>query len=268
MSTEEFNPFASPTADISPTKSPEKDELYPLVPTTKATISEVPPPFRGKARPLLQRFLRNASEGIVRLTFALPFLLMYLVVPQLASPQFVIGVVVGLPFLWFLSKLEKATNGQRWWEPRMIEQIVLRDDALFSANDTPYELIYLTTGEPIKRRSFQLFTKVAEIKEVALIRFDKSNGEVLIEGDLTRYRIPKGSLWNVDVKQIYFNSSERSVVRMVMDTEHGPTTINILSTDNATWRDLVRLDTSLKSRALGLIAKIYEINNGLTTPEE
>ncbi len=268
MSDSSINPFASPTADISPSKPPEPDEVYPLVPTTKAIVTDVPAPFYGAVRPRWQRFLRGASESMIKVAFAVPFCLMYLFISSLYSPQFFLAVVLAIPYLWLVITLEKATTAKRWWGPRMLDQLQIRDDTLFSVEDTPYELVCLTTGQPKNQRTFRLYTKVAKIVDVGLIRFDKTNGEILLEGDRKRYRMPRGSLWNFELQEIRFNSSERAVVRLVMETENGPHEIHLLSTDTHTWRDFIHLDMPLRSRALHLAREIYEVNNPSHTPKE
>lgn len=262
MSTEEFNPFASPAADISETKAPEADDVYPLIPTTKADVTNVPAPFAGAARSMWQRFLRAASESIVKVAFASPFILIIAFVPEFYSVRMLLAVTVGLPFLWLITRLENLTAHKAWWKPRMVDQLKVRPDALFSAEETPYQLVFLTTGAPKKVRSFRLTSGTSKIVDIGLIRFDEAQGEILLEADKKRYRIPRGSLWTFDVRELRLDNGKRAAVRVVLDTNVGPQELHLLPPETHTWRDLIRLDWTLVRRAEELTEQIYHVNHG------
>lgn len=266
MSDSSINPFASPTADISETKAPEAEEVYPLVPTTKAVVTNVPAPFGGAATSMWQRFLRGASESIVKVSFAFPFVLIVAFVPEFYSLPMLLAVAIGIPFLWLVVRLEKETTHKAWWLPRMIDQLKVRPNALFSTEETPYQLVFLTTGAPQKVRSFHLSSSTSKIIDIGLIHFDEVQGEILLEADKKRYRIPRGSLWTFDVRELRIDNGKRAAVRLVLDTDDGPKELNLLPPETHTWRDLFRLDWHLIRQAEELAEQIYRVNHGNESP--
>ncbi|RCS41485.1 hypothetical protein DTL42_23320 [Bremerella cremea] len=257
MSDSSINPFASPTADISETQA----EVYPLVPTTKADVTDVPAPFARTARTMEQRFLRVLSESITSFALALPFILLIFLVTEFYSLRMLLAVILGIPFLLFVVRLEKATAPKAWWLPRMIDQLKVRPGALFSAEETPYQLVFLVSV-PKKVPVFRLSSVITKIADIGLIRFDLGQREILLEGDAKRYRIPRGSLWTFDIYKLQFNSGNRAVVRMVLDTDDGPHELYLLPLETRTWHDLIRFDWALVRRAVELAEQIHLVNHG------
>ena len=266
MSDSSINPFASPTADISETKSPEAEVIYPLVHTTKADVTQVPPPFARAARTMGQRFLRAISESITKIAFVLPFVLPIFFVTELYSLRMLMAVTLGIPFLWFVVRLEKETTPKAWWLPRMIDQLKVRPDALFSAEETPYQLVLLVSV-PKKVRVFRLSTSIGKIADIGLIRFDLAQGAILLEGDAKRYHIPRGSLWTFDILILPLDSGNRAVVRLVLDTDDGPHELYMLPLEKLTWRKIIGLDWTLSQEAHQLAEQIHLVNHGSPSTE-
>ncbi len=230
MSTEEFNPFTSPQTDISEVQRPDPDEDFPLVPTTHAVISDVPPPYKGAARSLAQTLSRIlAGMFVVSL-----------------SGCFVCLFLSGLPLIWGTVPILFGTtslyivlnkwfpvfgNEEQWGQSRMIQQLKCRPAPLFRADQEPYQFVTLTGGAPEEPRSFRFHWGFSKTLDIGLIRVDMMKREALLEADTKRYHMPRGCLWNCELREVPLESGNRLAVRLVIEADDGPHELHLLPPD-------------------------------------
>lgn len=225
MSSNNDNPFASPEmSDLTPSR-PDPDEDYPLVPTTHAVISDVPPPYRGAAGYDLAVLARNISHGLISISIGCFFIAVTMLPLTPWQLRWALG---GLFFVLVVSLLVSSLlasifrRDHQWWQTRMIQQLKRRPDPLFRADQEPYQFVTLTSGAVEKPQSFRLTTGQSHTLDIGLIRVDMAQREVLLEGNQKRYRIPHGSLWNGELCELPFESGNAWVVRLVVETDDGP----------------------------------------------
>lgn len=234
MSSNNDNPFASPeTSDLTLSR-PDPDEDYPLVPTTHAVISDVPPPYRGAAGYDWAVLARNVSQGLISISIGCFFIAVTILPLSAWQLRWALGglflvLVVSLLVSRLLALLFRSD--QQWWQARMIQQLNRRPNPLFRADQEPYQFVTLTSGAVEKPQSFRLTTVQSHTLDIGLIRVDMTQREVLLEGNQKRYRIPHGSLWNGELCQVPFDSGNTWVVRLVMETDDGPFEIHLRPAD-------------------------------------
>ncbi|MEW4454442.1 hypothetical protein AB1L30_17335 [Bremerella sp. JC817] len=262
MTTPEFNPYASPEADQPGSDKPEADTTFPLQATAIAQIEEVPAPYAGKVRTLVNRFMVGLANVMIRLPIvgAVYFLIRY--APEwmnlggLASLALT-AMVIGVFTVVFL--LINALCEDRWWEVMMRRQVDRRPSPWIVSDTYRSQFVTLTSSKPQAMASFQLGTNDAEIIDIGLLRLDHETGEIILECDLRRYRIPRASLLACDVRQITLHTPWTPVVRIACETLTGPSEFCILASDTNPWRIFVR--RYRRKRAEEIAEEIYSLPN-------
>ncbi|RCS41484.1 hypothetical protein DTL42_23315 [Bremerella cremea] len=235
MSSDNDNPFASPETSNLDLSHPDPDEDYPLVPTTRAVISEVPPPYRGAAGygwAILARRVSQVLISIIGIGYG------FIVMTMLPlSPWQQHWALAGLFVVFLLSMLESLLIGivfrsdQQFWQARMIQQLKRRPDPLFRADQEPYQFVTLTSGAVEKPKPFRLTIGQPHTLDIGLLRAHMTQREVLLEGNLKRYRIPYGSLWNCELCELPLDTGNTWVIRLVLETDDGPLELHLCPAD-------------------------------------
>lgn len=259
MSSEEINPFASPEVDDS-ASSPLWDEDFPYIATTKGTIEKVPYPFGGVCRSFKLTLLRWVLTAAVYLIFIIPFALATIYVPSLGLPAMpatlvIMGIAVG--FYLLAQYFSPMADREAWWRAKLVEQLCVRPGALIAEALESDEFVTLTTGVPEQPRSFQLTLGYSQIVDVGFLRFDRAKGELLIEGDTHRYRLPRGCLWSSELQEIPLESQATMVVRLVVETEDGPREVYLRPHQPPTWS--LAPQKKQEERANKLLTDVHEV---------
>ncbi|WDI43161.1 hypothetical protein [Bremerella sp. P1] len=261
MTTEPTNPFASPTADISATGSPEADQAYPMTATAIAVIEDVPETHRRKVRTLGMRFLLGLPNVVIPIGLGI----MFYTLAAYGPARFNLGGNASLALLvisitLFFAMIYVLTNAfcqDRWWESLLRKQIGSRPAPWVSLAEHPSEFVTLTSTQPKSMASFQLGSNEAEIIDIGMLQLDKTKGEMVIECDDRRYRVPRRSLLACDVQQIKLQSPWTTVVKIACQTDEGPHEFCILPADIKPW--LAFTQRYRKKQAERLAHEIYEL---------
>ncbi|MBA2117017.1 hypothetical protein [Bremerella alba] len=239
MTTQPTNPFAAPLADISATGKPEADQAYPMTATATAVIEDVPEPHCGKVRTLGMRFLLGLPQVLIPITLGILFYTLaafgpvWLNLGGNASLALLVASII--LFFTLIYILTNAFCQDRWWETLLRRQIDNRSAPWIARESFPSEFVTLTSTQPQSMASFQLGSNEAEIIDIGLLQLDKTEGEIVLECDNRRYRIPRGSLLLCDVRKIKLQSPWIVVVNLACQTSEGPHEFCIMPADIQPW---------------------------------
>lgn len=261
MTTEPTNPFASPQADITATGRPEADQAYPMTATATAVIEDLPEPHRRKVRTLGTRFLLGLPNVVIPIGLGIVFYTLAAFGPawlDLGGNASIALLMSSITlFFTLIYVLTNAFCPDHWWESLMRRQIAKRPAPWVSLETIPSEFVTLTSTQPRSMATFQLGSNEAEIIDIGLLQLDKTKGEVTLECDNRRYRIPRRSLLACDVQQIKLQSPWTSAVKIACQTDEGPYEFCILPADVQPWFSFTH--RYRKRQAERLANEIYEL---------
>jgi len=261
MSTEPTNPFASPQTDITATSQPEADQAYPMTATANAAIKDVPEAHRHKVRTLGMRFLLGLPNVVIPITLGILFYALAAYGPvwlNLGGNASLALLIASITlFFTMIYVLTNAFSQDRWWESLIRRQIDTRPAPWLRLKEPACEFVTLTSTQPKSMASFQLGSNEAEIIDIGMLQLDKAKGEMVIECDNKRYRIPRNSLLECDVQQIKLQSPWTPVVKIACQTVEGPHEFCIMPADVQPW--LAFTQRYRKKQAERLAHEIYEL---------
>ncbi|QDU74293.1 hypothetical protein Pan97_13000 [Bremerella volcania] len=261
MTTEPTNPFASPMTDTAATGNPEADQAYPMTATAIAVIEDVPAAHRRKVRTLGMRFLLGLPNVVIPIILGIMFYTLAAFGPawlNLGGNASLALLVVSITlFFTMIYVLTNAFRQDQWWESMLRRQIESRPTPWISLETHLSEFVTLTSTQPKSMASFQLGSNEAEIIDIGLLQLDKIKGEMVLECDNRRYRIPRNSLLACDVQQIKLHSPWTSVVKIACQTSDGPHEFCIIPADVQPW--LVITQRYRKRQTERLANEIYEL---------
>lgn len=261
MTTEPTNPFASPQTDISATNQPEADQAYPMTATATALIEDVPQTHRHKVRTIGMRFLLGLPNVAIPITLGIVFYTLAAFGPawlNLGGNASLALLVASITlFFTLIYVLTNAFCQDRWWESLLRKQIDSRPAPWVPSEASDCEYVTLTSTQPKSMASFQLGSNEAEIIDIGLLQLDKTKGEMVLECDNRRYRIPRRSLLACDVQQIKLQSPWTPVVKIACQTSEGPHEFCILPADVQPW--LAFTQRHRKREAERIAQEIYEL---------
>lgn len=239
MNNEPTNPFASPQADISSTGQPEADQSYAMRATATAVIEDLPELQRRKVRTVGMRFLLGLPNVFIPIALGLLFygLAAYGPVWLNLGGNASLALLVASITLFFtlIYVLTNAFCQDRWWESLLRRQIESRPAPWITLPRDPTEFVTLTSTQPKSMASFQLGSNEAEIIDIGLLHLDKAKGEMVLECDNRRYRIPRRSLLACEMQQIKLQSPWTPVVKIACQVDEGPHEFCIMPADNQPW---------------------------------
>lgn len=261
MTTESTNPFASPQADTTATGRPEADQAYPMTATAIAVIEDLPASHRHKVRTLGVRFLLGLPNVVIPIGLGLVFYTLAAFGPawlNLGGNASIALLIASITlFFTLIYILTNAICQDRWWESLMRRQIASRPAPWVTLEGISAEFVTLTSTQPRSMATFQLGSNEAEIIDIGLLQLDKIKGELILECDNRRYRIPRRSLLACDVQKIKLQSPWTSVVKIACQTNEGPYEFCILPADIQPW--LAFTHSYRKKQAERLANEIYEL---------
>ncbi|MBI1247576.1 hypothetical protein GC197_06975 [bacterium] len=225
MTTDSTNPFASPKADVEATSVPEADQVYPLQATAMANIEEVPEPYAGTVRTLGARFFNGLIYVTVVFAVVVTFYMLIIYGPEMmnlggyASVALIIGSIA---VQYGLFQVIHVLLKDRWWEAVARRRFLDRPSAWVDSHSYRSQYVTLTSTQPKAMSSFQLGSNEAEILDVGLMELDQTAGQIVLECEFRRYRIPRASLLACNLQQITLGTPWTPVVRLVCQTKDGP----------------------------------------------
>ncbi|MEW4454441.1 hypothetical protein AB1L30_17330 [Bremerella sp. JC817] len=231
MSEPELNPFASPGSFVTPLPEDELVQpLWPLHATAEATIEDIREQDRGK----IYNFRHRIMINVIGLTPALLFFgglgLMAVGAWQLPEnpledrwdsawslPLLGIGAI-GLVAGGILSTFYQLLPEDLYTYGRVRRNFALRPEAIVLAQDD-HRFIGITPRE--KWKVIELDTA----SDVGLLKLDKAERSIRIEGDYHRYIIPVDALLDCEEECFYHpidKATQHWLIRLVLNTKSGP----------------------------------------------
>ena len=224
MSSEPLNPFASPKADTSVVLSPADEELWPLAATTVAEVTPVSLPHAGRVRNPLYRFFVGLASGILRTVLVLALIFGV----SRAFGGWMLAIVALSILLGLADFFLRPILFYRWWEARTRWWFEGRRECFFAARDPQAYFVALTKLERPNFTSFRLSNSRLPIHDMGLLKLDHTRGEVLLETDRRRYRIPRTSLLRCRVTHTAASWKKIPVIQLAYQTEGSPEELELL----------------------------------------
>lgn len=231
MSSEDLNPFASPQAAVSDVLSPGDDQLWPLQASEVAAVTPIPPPHAGRVRRPLYRFFVAIVAGLGHTLLVLSAIIGFsLTWTYLGLPY--AGRIFGycaifITFAVFDHVLRPITF-YRWWEARTRWWLETHREKLISAKDGRAQFFALTSTERPKFTSFRLSNNTLPVLDLGLCKLDVARGQLLLETDRRRYRIPRNSLLQCRVTRSPRRLIKLPIVHLAFQTHRGPEELELL----------------------------------------
>lgn len=231
MSSDNVNPFASPQADVSVMLSPSDDQLWPLRATEVAEVTPIPPPYAGRVRRPFYRFFVTIVGGLGHTLLVLSAIICFsLTWTHLGLPY--AGRIFGYYAIFVafavFNHVLRPIAFYRWWEARTRWWFEIRRDKLVSAKDGQAQFFALTSTERPKFTSFRVSNNTLPVRDVGLCKLDHARGQLLLETDRHRYRIPRNSLLQCKVTRSPRRWIKLPIIHLAFLTHSGPEELELL----------------------------------------
>lgn len=202
-----------PPTEVFPLTSPASlpAPLAASTPTTPSPLAEITPVPRDQAGQVLKpanRWIATALTllpiplGLVGGLGLIGFGLAYANVNQAVTAVCVIaGIVDGVMSVVCLLHFQKLA-ASRFLRSQLARAISQRPDAVVRPDDRDAQLV-----EIIPRHSWQTFSLEPQA-DIGLLKIDAPGRELLLEGDVKRYRIPFDSVVKCEVEEIRLASDQ------------------------------------------------------------